>query len=101
MCGETPNLKKETLKLTEWELANFHLPPVTTVTWYEGIAPVGFLRDRLAAQLASGTATRPAKTSIKSFLVIKQTPAVVSRRPSQDQMRATHTSGSSVRVTTR
>ena len=39
---------RETLKLTKWELQNLHLPPVTTVTLYEGSAPVEFLRDRLA-----------------------------------------------------
>ena len=39
---------KETLKLTKWELANLHLPPVTTVTLYEGTAPVEFLRSRIA-----------------------------------------------------
>ena len=39
---------KETLKLTEWEVANFHLPSVTTVTLYEGPAPVEFLRSRIA-----------------------------------------------------
>jgi len=42
----------ETLKLTEWELGNLHLPPVTTVTLYEGIAPVEFLRSRIARMLA-------------------------------------------------
>jgi len=36
------------LKLSEWELANLHLPPVTTVTFYSGEAPVDFLRSRLA-----------------------------------------------------
>jgi hypothetical protein len=41
----------ETLKLTEWELANLHLPPVTTVTLYEGSAPVEFLRSRIACLL--------------------------------------------------
>jgi hypothetical protein len=39
---------RETLKLTKWELENLHLPPVTTVTLYEGAAPVQFLRHRLA-----------------------------------------------------
>jgi hypothetical protein len=39
---------RETLKLTKWELENLHLPPVTTVTLYEGAAPVEFLRHRLA-----------------------------------------------------
>jgi hypothetical protein len=39
---------RETLKLTKWELENLHLPPVTTVTLYEGAAPVEFLRRRLA-----------------------------------------------------
>jgi len=39
---------RETLKLTKWELRNLHLPPVTTVTLYEGAAPVEFLRHRLA-----------------------------------------------------
>ena len=38
---------RETLKLTKWELNNLHLPPVTTVTLYEGTAPVEFLRRRL------------------------------------------------------
>jgi len=42
---------RETLTLTEWELANLHLPPVTTVTLYEGTAPVGFLRRRIASIL--------------------------------------------------
>jgi len=45
---------KETLKLTEWELANLHLPPVTTVTtvtMYEGSDPVEFLRRRIAEML--------------------------------------------------
>jgi len=41
----------ETLKLTEWEVANLHLPPVTTVTLYEGSAPVEFLRSRIASIL--------------------------------------------------
>lgn len=35
------------LKLTEWELVNLHLPPVTTVTLYEGSAPVDYLRGRI------------------------------------------------------
>jgi len=39
---------RETLKLTKWELENLHLPPVTTVTLYEGAAPIQFLRHRLA-----------------------------------------------------
>lgn len=42
---------KETLKLTEWELANTHLPPVTTVTLYEGSAPVEFLSSRIGMML--------------------------------------------------
>ncbi len=42
---------KETLKLTEWEVANLHLPPVTTVTLYEGSAPVEFLRSRITNML--------------------------------------------------
>jgi hypothetical protein len=37
--------------LTKWELENLHLPPVTTVTLYEGSAPVEFLRRRLAMML--------------------------------------------------
>ena len=44
---------KETLKLTEWELENLHLPPVTTVTLYEGPPPVEFLRNRIASMLES------------------------------------------------
>ena len=39
------------LTLTKWELANFHLPPVTTVTLYSGTAPVQFLRHRIALLL--------------------------------------------------
>lgn len=35
------------LQLTRWELENLHLPPVTTVTLYEGTAPLEFLRRRL------------------------------------------------------
>jgi hypothetical protein len=42
---------KENLKLTEWELANLHLPPVTTVTLYEGSAPVENLRSRITIML--------------------------------------------------
>ena len=38
---------KENLKLTEWELKNLHLPPVTTVTLYEGTAPIEALHNRL------------------------------------------------------
>lgn len=41
----------EILKLTKWELGNLRLPPVTTVTLYEGAAPIDFLRQRLAAML--------------------------------------------------
>ena len=57
---------KETLKLTRWELENLHLPPVTTVTLYEGAAPVEYLRHRLAMILE----TNPWLTS---RLVKKQT----------------------------
>ena len=39
---------RETLRLTKWELENLHLPPVTTVTLYEGAVPIDFLRHRLA-----------------------------------------------------
>ena len=42
---------QEHLKLTEWELANLHLPPVTTVTLYEGSAPVENLRNRIVIML--------------------------------------------------
>ena len=42
---------KENLKLTEWELANLHLPPVTTVSLYEGSAPVESLRSRIIIML--------------------------------------------------
>ncbi len=42
---------KENLKLTQWELANLHLPPVTTVTLYEGSAPIETLRSRLIIML--------------------------------------------------
>lgn len=36
------------LALSTWELANLHLPPVTTITLYSGMAPVQFLRHRIA-----------------------------------------------------
>jgi len=39
---------REILKLTKWELRNLHLPPVTTITLYQGAAPIEFLRSRLA-----------------------------------------------------
>ena len=39
---------REILRLTKWELENLHLPPVTTITLYEGAAPVEYLRQRLA-----------------------------------------------------
>jgi hypothetical protein len=42
---------KVVLSLTEWEVANFHLPPVTTVTLYEGEPPVGFLSERIMVLL--------------------------------------------------
>lgn len=42
---------KETISLTEWEAANLHLPPVTTITLYEGDAPLEFLRDRICRML--------------------------------------------------
>ena len=39
---------KQTIKLTNWEVANFHLPAVCTMTIYEGDGAVEFLRNRLA-----------------------------------------------------
>jgi hypothetical protein len=39
---------KELLKLTDWEVANFILPPVTTITLYEGELSIESLRSRLA-----------------------------------------------------
>lgn len=42
---------KEILRLTEWEVANLHLPPVTTVTLYEGSAPVENLRSRMTIMI--------------------------------------------------
>lgn len=42
---------RETLKLTQWELENLHLPPVTTLTLFEGNPPIEFLRRRLAMML--------------------------------------------------
>jgi len=38
------------LKLTKWEVANFHLPPVTTVTYYEGEVSFENLQDRCGTQ---------------------------------------------------
>lgn len=37
--------------MTNWELENLILPPVTTITLYEGVAPVEFLRRRMALML--------------------------------------------------
>ena len=51
MSREPAGDTTEILNLTEWELANLHLPPVTTVTLYEGSAPVEFLRSRIACLL--------------------------------------------------
>ncbi len=42
---------RETLNLTQWEIENLHLPPVTTLTLFEGAPPVEFLRRRLAMML--------------------------------------------------
>jgi len=39
---------RETLTLTPWELENLHLPPVTTLTLFEGAPPTAYLRRRLA-----------------------------------------------------
>jgi len=46
MASQSPD--HVTLALTKWELANLHLPPVTTVTFYAGTAPVQSLRSRVA-----------------------------------------------------
>ena len=46
MTNITAIENKANLKLTEWELKNLHLPPVTTVILYEGSAPVENLRTR-------------------------------------------------------
>lgn len=42
----------DTIALSEWELDNLHLPPVTTLTFYEGPAPVASLRSRVALLLS-------------------------------------------------
>lgn len=52
MTKSGTNQNSVTLRLTEWEIANLHLPPVTTVTLYQGDAPIDFLRQRLASILA-------------------------------------------------
>jgi hypothetical protein len=59
------------LDLTEWELANLHLPPVTTVTFYSGTAPVEFLRHRIALMLEKNPwlASRIVKKSTKDGVV--------------------------------
>ena len=36
------------IQLSEWELANLHLPPVTTVKFYPGAAPVAVIEERVA-----------------------------------------------------
>ena len=41
------NKDREILKLTPWELQNLHLPPVTTITLYEGTVPLAYLRERI------------------------------------------------------
>jgi len=51
MTARIPIEDHETLKLTAWELKNLHLPPVTTVTLYEGTPPVAFLRRRITSIL--------------------------------------------------
>ena len=70
--SETSNTEsKETLKLTEWELGNLHLPPVTTVTLYEGSASVGFLRGRIEKMLKKNPwlTSRIVKKSTKDGVV--------------------------------
>jgi len=44
-------MKEVILKLTDWEIANFHLKPVTTLTFFEGEASIEFLQSRLAMLL--------------------------------------------------
>lgn len=39
---------RETLEISQWELENLHLPPVTTLTLYESSPPITFIRRRLA-----------------------------------------------------
>lgn len=41
------------IPLSPWELDNLHLPPITTLTFYPGTAPVGYLRSRVAELLAA------------------------------------------------
>ena len=52
MSKSDTNENTVTLKLTKWEIANLHLPPVTTVTLYQGDVPIDFLRQRLTSMLA-------------------------------------------------
>jgi hypothetical protein len=51
--------EKKTIKLTDWEVANFHLPAVTTMTLYEGEATIEFLRSRLALVIKKSMANFP------------------------------------------
>jgi hypothetical protein len=59
------------LALSTWELANLHLPPVTTVTLYSGTAPVQFLRHRIALILEKNPwlTSRIVKKSTKDGVV--------------------------------
>jgi hypothetical protein len=64
-------LVQVSLALTDWELANLHLPPVTTVTLYSGTAPVEFLRHRVALILEKNPwlTSRIVKKSTKDGVV--------------------------------
>ena len=44
-------MKEVILKLTDWEIANFHLKQVTILTFFEGEASIEFLQSRLAMLL--------------------------------------------------
>ena len=72
MNAKTSQLSAQVnLALSEWELANLHLPPVTTVTLYSGTAPVSFLRHRIALILEKNPwlTSRMVKKSTKDGVV--------------------------------
>jgi len=74
---------RETLKLTPWELENLHLPPVTTLTLFEGAPPLEFLRQRLTMMLEQNPwlTSRIIKKSTENNVVHSPTPGASKLRP--------------------
>ncbi|RTR32004.1 hypothetical protein [Shewanella atlantica] len=86
---------RETLQLTQWELENLHLPPVTTVTLFEGAPPVEYLRQRLAMMLEKNPwlTSRIVKKSTENKVVALAYSTSVEPEASIDQHLTVHAPG--------